>query len=51
MCMAAYVAMFTGVGITFSAAASLHETVILLCFATMALLFVRTISRRHDLAS
>jgi hypothetical protein len=43
--------MFTGFGITFGAAASLREMVILLCVVTMVLLLVRTLRRRNDLAS
>jgi hypothetical protein len=50
MCVAAYVALFTGFGITFGAAVWLREMVILLCVVMMVLLLARTIRRRNDLA-
>jgi hypothetical protein len=37
-CVAAYIALFTGVGLSFSAAAHLRVGVLALCFATFAIL-------------
>jgi len=38
MCVAAYIALFTGVGISLTAAASLRILVLALCLATIAVL-------------
>jgi AhpD family alkylhydroperoxidase len=45
MCIAAYVALATGVGMSLSAAAAVRTTLFVLCAASLATMAARTISR------
>jgi hypothetical protein len=45
VCVAAYVAVGTGVGISLTAASFLRTTVIALCVAALAFMVIRTIAR------
>jgi hypothetical protein len=45
VCLAAYVAAFTGLGLSFSAAAGLRWALIMLCVASLGFLTVRLIKR------
>lgn len=46
MCVAAYFALITGVGISLSTAAHLRLLVLMLCLATLAFLAARSAARR-----
>ena len=45
MCLAAYVAAFTGLGLPLTAAAGLRWAMIALCFASLGFLTIRLIKR------
>jgi hypothetical protein len=45
-CVAAYVALWTGLGLSFSAAAYLRGALLLLCIASLLLLIVKQLGRR-----
>ncbi len=50
VCVAAYVALITGVGVSLSTAAHLRILVLMLCFATLAFLAAKSAARRKRTA-
>lgn len=46
LCVAAYVALFTGVGLSLTAATQLRLGVLILCLVSLALLAARAVCRR-----
>jgi hypothetical protein len=51
MCMAAYVALFTGLGISLPVASVIRATLVVLCVASLAFLALRTMVRGDSLAN
>jgi hypothetical protein len=51
VCVAAYVTLFTGVGISLSTAAHLRMLVLVLCFVTLAFLAAKSAARRRRTAA
>jgi hypothetical protein len=45
MCVAAYLALFTGIGISLPVAAAMRTTLVILCAASLAFMGARTIAR------